>query len=66
MIEEKDGAGQFSSVILRPKVTITPESNEVKATDLHEKAHGMCFIARSVNFPVETMPTVVSGARQAV
>jgi organic hydroperoxide reductase OsmC/OhrA len=30
-----------------------------KAHDLHEKAHEMCFIARSVNFPVEHEAEIV-------
>jgi organic hydroperoxide reductase OsmC/OhrA len=29
-----------------------------KARSLHEKAHGMCFIANSVNFPVRCEPEI--------
>jgi organic hydroperoxide reductase OsmC/OhrA len=25
---------------------------------LHERAHALCFIARSVNFPVTCQPTI--------
>jgi organic hydroperoxide reductase OsmC/OhrA len=48
-----DGAGQFVRVMLRPRVTIAPGSDAAKAKELHHEAHEMCFIARSVNFPVE-------------
>ena len=51
MVEEKDGAGQFEEVVLRPQVTIAGGDIDM-ARSLHEKAHRMCFIARSVNFPV--------------
>ncbi len=58
MAEEAGGAGQFVSVTLRPRVTISASSDETKAIDLHHQAHAMCFIARSVNFPVTNEPTI--------
>ena len=57
MIEEANGAGQFTSIILKPKVTLAPGANVEVAEDLHHKAHEMCFIARSLNFPMEISPT---------
>ncbi|MGW9405495.1 OsmC family protein [Arthrobacter sp. NPDC055585] len=48
----RDGSGEFTSVLLRPVVRISAGSPET-ATALHEVAHRLCFIARSVNFPVE-------------
>jgi organic hydroperoxide reductase OsmC/OhrA len=59
MVEEPSGAGQFSSVVLRPKVVISADSDAGKAAELHHEAHAMCFIARSVNFPVTNEPTIV-------
>ncbi len=47
-----DGSGQFVRVTLRPRVTITAESDAAAAERLHERANAMCFIARSVNFPI--------------
>lgn len=52
MVEEPSGAGQFSSVTLRPRVTLAAGSDLDKARELHHLAHQKCFIARSVNFPV--------------
>jgi organic hydroperoxide reductase OsmC/OhrA len=57
MIEEEGGAGQFTSIILKPKVTLAPGANAEMAEALHHKAHEMCFIARSLNFPIEVSPT---------
>jgi|SRR5579862_3591778 len=60
MIEEEvDGAGQFVRVALRPRVVLAPGADRAKALALHEPAHKNCFIARSVNFPVEIAATVV-------
>lgn len=59
MVEEADGAGQFVAVTLRPRVTVTAASDVALAEALHEKAHAMCFIARSVRFPVECEAVVV-------
>jgi organic hydroperoxide reductase OsmC/OhrA len=61
MAETPDGAGQFTRVVLRPKVTVTAESDRAKAQELHHEAHEKCFIARSVNFPVECEATIVAG-----
>lgn len=58
MIEEAGGSGRFASVTLRPQVTVSAASDAVKAMELHHEAHAMCFIARSVNFPVSAEPRI--------
>ena len=58
MIEEADGGGQFTGVVLKPAVTVKPGTDRAKAEELHHVAHKMCFIARSVNFPVAHEPTI--------
>jgi organic hydroperoxide reductase OsmC/OhrA len=60
MEETPDGAGQFTRVVLRPKVTISA-GDPGKAKELHHEAHAKCFIARSVNFPVEHEAVIVAG-----
>jgi len=55
-------AGQFTEVVLHPKVTIAKGSDAALATALHENAHHDCFISRSVNFPVRYEPTIVEAA----
>ncbi|MEM1437946.1 MAG: OsmC family protein [Pseudomonadota bacterium] len=54
---ERDGSGEFVSVVLRPRITITDPSLAEKADTLHHEAHEKCFIARSVNFPVTVEAT---------
>lgn len=56
MDEQADGAGQFRSVTLRPTVTISAGSDEAGVMALHQQAHAMCFIARSVRFPITVEP----------
>lgn len=53
MIENPNGSGQFSEVVLYPKVKIKNAHNIALATELHQRANEMCFIARSCNFPVK-------------
>lgn len=60
---DKDGGGRFTRVILRPQVVITLESDEETAKSLHHEAHRLCFIANSMNFPVETEPVIIRAAR---
>jgi len=55
---EGPGGGRFTDVLLRPAVTISPDSDEAIACDLHERAHAECFIANSVNFPVRHEPVI--------
>lgn len=57
-MEETGGAGQFVNVDLRPVVTIVEQARRTRALRLHHDAHQMCFIARSVNFPVNVRPTI--------
>ena len=47
-----DGGGQFSSVLLQPRVVVDDEAMVGRAIALHEQAHRLCFIANSCNFPV--------------
>ncbi len=58
MAEEANGAGQFTSVTLRPHVTITAGSDAAAAMALHKPASEHCFIARSMAFPVLHEPRV--------
>ena len=53
MAETPDGAGHFTRVVLHPKVTVAAGGDVAKALELHHGAHALCFIANSVNFPVE-------------
>jgi organic hydroperoxide reductase OsmC/OhrA len=58
MEESADGGGQFVEVILRPRVSLAPGSDQAKAHSLHHEAHTKCFIAQSVNFPVTCEPII--------
>lgn len=53
-----DGGGHFEEVILRPAVTILSGGDAQLAHSLHERAHHLCFIANSMNFPVRAEPTL--------
>lgn len=61
MVEERDGAGQFTEAVLRPAVTVADAAMVERAQRLHADASAKCFIARSVNFPVRHEPTVTVG-----
>ena len=58
MLEQDDGAGRFTRVVLRPEVTVADASMRERAEPLHDQAHAKCYVARSVNFPVLHEPTV--------
>jgi organic hydroperoxide reductase OsmC/OhrA len=57
--EESDGGGAFVRVVLQPRVSIAKGGDRDKALALHDSAHHLCFIARSVAFPVEVAPEIL-------
>jgi organic hydroperoxide reductase OsmC/OhrA len=61
MTETSDGGGHFSSVTLRPAVRIADTGKSDLALELHDRAHHLCFIANSVNFPVRCEPSFEVG-----
>ncbi len=48
--------GRFTSVTLRPRVTITDPAQVDLAQEIHHEASANCFIAASVSFPVSHEP----------
>ncbi|WP_433871978.1 OsmC family protein [Saccharopolyspora sp. CA-218241] len=52
-----DGTGQFEEVVLAPQVTVSDRVSLDTAEALHQRAHELCYIARSVTFPVRREPT---------
>lgn len=57
MQQTANGGGHFTSVTLRPVVTISGGDPELART-IHAEASEKCFIAASVNFPVHHEPTI--------
>ena len=58
MIENEDGSGHFTRVVLRPKMRIAPGGRHAGALEAHRLAHHKCFIANSVNFEVTVEPEI--------
>lgn len=62
--------GAFERVVLRPRVTISADSDPEVALEAHDQAAKDCFIANSVAFPVDHDPVilidgqVVAGSRE--
>ncbi len=61
-MQRVDGVIRFTEVVLHPRVSIGAGSDTDKARALHAKAHSICFIANSVNFPVRNEPVVAVAA----
>ena len=55
----RGGAGRFLSVTLRPQVTVGRGTDLAVAEAIHARIHEVCFIARSVNFPVSHAPSFI-------
>jgi organic hydroperoxide reductase OsmC/OhrA len=56
MVLDGTGGGRFHEVVLHPLVRLANEEAAVRLPALHERAHELCFIASSVNFPVRCEP----------
>ncbi|WP_407427006.1 OsmC family protein [Arcticibacter sp.] len=59
MAEDATGGGRFVKVMLNPRVTVAEAEMVSKAHQLHKRANELCFIAKSVNFPVGHNPSEV-------
>ena len=74
MRTNRDGSGQFESVTLKPRVTVAAPASGAQGSgrpasgqlpdaglleELHAEANKLCFIARSVNFPVLHEPVLL-------
>jgi organic hydroperoxide reductase OsmC/OhrA len=58
MSETAEGGGRFTKVTLRPVIKVGAGADLRLAQSLHDKAHHLCFIANSVNFPVLCEPAI--------
>jgi len=58
MEEDTSGKGRFTKITLRPKIKIAAGSDLAKAESAHAKANEMCFVANSLNCPVEHVATI--------
>lgn len=55
-LEQVGIGGRFTRVILRPEVTVADPAHVELVPQIHHEASQACFIASSVNFPVEHEP----------
>lgn len=58
-MEQEGLGGRFTRVLLRPTVTVVEPAHVDLVPTLHKEAGDACFIASSVNFPVEHAPTTL-------
>lgn len=61
MVEDADGGGRFSQVVLRPVITLAAGADPTLADSIHHEAHAKCFIAQSVNMPITVEATYTVG-----
>lgn len=54
-----NGSGRFIGAVLRPRIEVELGSDLKRAEAIHHEIHKVCFIARSVNFPVRYEPVFV-------
>ena len=56
MVEDPaTGGGRFERIVLKPQIRVR-SGDVAHIPAVHERAHALCFIANSVNFPVEIIP----------
>jgi organic hydroperoxide reductase OsmC/OhrA len=56
-----NGAGRFLRATLRPTIRVRPGTDVASADAIHGQIDQYCFIARSLNFPVEYQAKYVEG-----
>ncbi|PZD72555.1 hypothetical protein C1752_03390 [Acaryochloris thomasi RCC1774] len=66
MIVQKNSSGCFAEVRLFPQVTVEQSANALLADQLHDRAHQLCFIANSVNFPVHIQAATIQKQSEVI
>ncbi len=56
-----DGSGEFTEAVLHPRVVVAP-GTPTELDELHAEANRLCFIARSVAFPVHHEPRTTTAS----
>jgi organic hydroperoxide reductase OsmC/OhrA len=56
MGKRADGAEAMVKATLHPQTVFAGEADPAKVAEAHHRAHELCYIANSVNFPVEVEP----------
>jgi len=56
MAQREDGRTAMIAATLRPKAEFVGEADWALVEQLHHRAHELCYIANSVNFPVTVDP----------
>lgn len=54
--KREDGKVAMTSATMRPKISFAGPADPATVAALHHKAHELCYIANSVNFPVTVEP----------
>ena len=54
-----DGSGRFIGAVLRPRIKVDAGCDLERAEAIHHEIHKVCFVARSVNFPVRYEPVFI-------
>src|SRR5512132_252863 len=62
MVEDADGSGRMTGVVLRPRIAVYAGADRERATTLHAGAHRASFIANSVKSPIGREPTITAEA----
>jgi organic hydroperoxide reductase OsmC/OhrA len=58
LVIDSNGIGKFTEITLNPLVTFQNQEDVHQLSALHEKAHKHCFIANSLNCPVQIIGSV--------
>jgi len=56
MGKRADGKDAMTKATLHPRVSFASAADAAVVADIHHHAHELCYIANSVNFPVEVAP----------
>lgn len=57
-LELVDGKFQFTTIVLRPKITLKPDGDRARAKEIIERAEASCLISNSMKAEVRLEPTI--------
>lgn len=61
-VDRQDGAIRFVEIVLRPRLSVAPDTDRTRALGVLEKAKKACLISSSLSTPIRLEPEVTGGA----
>src|SRR4051794_32858227 len=58
VMDDADRPARIETIVLRPQISVAPDTSEERVLKLVEQAHRLCYVANSLSTEISIEPTV--------